>query len=157
MGILQAHISEHVSLQATEIIQQKYAEQMQELQAQAQQLSSPEQEMQIKQQMQQIQTQMASDIAVLTDKMTTQMITEEQEMMQGEDDDPLIRLKEQELQLKAMDMKRKEEETDIRVGVEREKMETQNKIAQDKMESQEDIAQLRAEVNLAKQNGSKKR
>jgi len=128
-----------------------------QLQAQAQQLSSPEQETQIKQQMQQIQTQMASDIAVLTDEMTTQMITEEQEMMQGEDDDPLIRLKEQELQLKAMDMKRKEEETDIRVGVEREKMETQNKIAQDKMESQEDIAQLRAEVNLAKQNGKKKR
>jgi hypothetical protein len=157
MGILQAHISEHVSLQATEIIQKKYAEQMQQLQAQAQQLSSPEQETQIKQQMQQIQTQMASDIAVLTDEMTTQMITEEQEMMQGEDDDPLIRLKEQELQLKAMDMKRKEEETDIRVGVEREKMETQNKIAQDKMESQEDIAQLRAEVNLAKQNGKKKR
>ena len=49
-----------------------------------------------------------------------------------------------------MDLQRKDEETDLRLEVERERITSQNKIAQDRMDSQEDIAQLRANVNLSK-------
>lgn len=55
-----------------------------------------------------------------------------------------------ELQLKAMDLQRKDQETDLRLAVERERIAAQGKIAQDRMDSQEDIAQLRANVNLSK-------
>jgi hypothetical protein len=113
-------------------------------------VQSDEEQQMIQQQIQQMQLQIESAIAEKINEMTTQMITEEQEMFDQEDGDPLIRLKEQELQLKAMDLQRKDEETDLRLAVERERIASQGKIAQDRMDSQEDIAQLRANVNLSK-------
>ena len=95
--------------------------------------------------------QMENDIAGLINEMTTQMIAEEQEAMQDTQEDPLIRLKEQELQLRAMEMQRKDDETDKKLNVERERIAATDKIAQDRIDSQEDIAQLRANVNLSKQ------
>jgi len=150
MAILQGHISDHVSLQAREVISAESAEQMQQLQQAIQMVKSEEEQQQIQQQIQQMQIQIESAIAVKINEMTTQMITEEQEMFDQEDGDPLIRLKEQELQLKAMDLQRKDQETDLRLEVERERIASQDKIAQDRMDSQEDIAQLRANVNLSK-------
>ena len=102
-----------------------------------------------------MQIQMEGEIAQLINEMTTQMITEEQESMENQQDDPLVKLKEQELQLKAMEMQRKDAETDKRLEVERERIAATDKIAQDRIESQEDIAQLRANVNLSKQNDKK--
>ena len=150
MAILQGHISDHVSLQAREVVSAEFAEPMQQLQQAIQMAQSEEEQQMLQQQTQQMQVQIESAIAVKINEMTTQMITEEQEMFDQEDSDPLIRLKEQELQLKAMDLKRKDEETDLRLEVERERIASQDKIAQDRMDSQEDIAQLRANVNLSK-------
>ena len=155
MGILQSHISEHVSLQAREMVQQKYMEQMQQMQQTIQQTPSPEQQQELQMQLQAMQIQMEGEIAQLINEMTTQMITEEQESMENQQDDPLVKLKEQELQLKAMEMQRKDAETDKRLEVERERIAATDKIAQDRIESQEDIAQLRANVNLSKQNDKK--
>ena len=123
---------------------------MQQLQQAIQVAQSEEEQQMLQQQTQKMQIEIESKIAVKIDEMTTKMITEEQEMFDQEDSDPLIRLKEQELQLKAMDLKRKDEETDLRLEVERERIASQDKIAQDRMDSQEDIAQLRANVNLSK-------
>ena len=146
MAILQGHIS----LQAREVVSAEFAEPMQQLQQAIQMAQSEEEQQMLQQQTQQMQIEIESAIAVKINEMTTQMITEEQEMFDQEDSDPLIRLKEQELQLKAMDLKRKDEETDLRLEVERERIASQDKIAQDRMDSQEDIAQLRANVNLSK-------
>ena len=44
MSILSSHIFEHTALQAREVVTQKYAEQVQQLQAQIQQMAAPEQE-----------------------------------------------------------------------------------------------------------------
>jgi len=151
MSILSSHIFEHTALQAREIITQKYAEQVQQLQAQIQQMAAPEQEQEIQAQIQQLQTQIESEIAELINQTTTQMITEEQEALSADTDDPLIRLKEQELQLRAMEMQRKDEELDKKLNVERERIQSGKEIAQDRIDSQEDIAQLRANVNLSKQ------
>ena len=151
MAILQSHISEHIALQARELIQQKFMEQMQQLQQAIQQVQSQEQEQELQMQIQQIQLQMEGEIAQAINEMTTQMITEEQESMENDQEDPLIRLKEQEIQLRAMEMQRKDQETDKKLEVERERIATTDKIAQDRIDSQEDIAQLRANVNLSKQ------
>ena len=48
-------------------------------------------------------------------------------------------------------MQRKDDETDKKLDVERERIAATDKIAQDRIDSQEDIAQLRANVNLSKQ------
>ena len=151
MSILSSHIFEHTALQAREVVTQKYAEQVQQLQAQIQQMGAPEQEQEIQAQIQQLQTQIESEIAELINQTTTQMITEEQEALSADTDDPLIRLKEQELQLRAMEMQRKDEELDKKLNVERERIQSGKEIAQDRIDSQEDIAQLRANVNLSKQ------
>ena len=150
MGILQSHISDHVALQAREVVSAEFAEPMQQLQQAIQMVQTDEEQQMIQQQIQQMQLEIESAIAEKINEMTTQMITEEQEMFDTEGSDPLIRLKEQELQLKAMDLQRKDEETDLRLAVERERIASQSKIAQDRMDSQEDIAQLRANVNLSK-------
>ena len=152
MSILQSHIAEHTSLQAREVVQEKFMQPMQELQQQIQMAQSPEQQQELQQQIQAMQMQMENDIAGLINEMTTQMIAEEQEAMQDTQEDPLIRLKEQELQLRAMEMQRKDDETDKKLNVERERIAVTDKIAQDRIDSQEDIAQLRANVNLDKQN-----
>jgi hypothetical protein len=151
MAILQSHISEHIALQARELIQQKFMEQMQQLQQAIQQVQSQEQEQELQMQIQQTQLQMEAEIAQAINEMTTQMITEEQESMENDQEDPLIRLKEQEIQLRAMEMQRKDQEIDKKLEVERERIATTDKIAQDRIDSQEDIAQLRANVNLSKQ------
>ena len=151
MAILQSHISEHIALQARELIQQKFMEQMQQLQQAIQQVQSQEQEQELQIQIQQMQLQMEGEIAQAINEMTTQMITEEQESMENDQEDPLIRLKEQEIQLRAMEMQRKDQEIDKKLEVERERIATTDKIAQDRIDSQEDIAQLRANVNLSKQ------
>ncbi len=150
MGILQSHISDHVALQAREVVSAEFAEPMQQLQQAIQMVQTDEEQQMIQQQIQQMQLEIESAIAEKINEMTTQMITEEQEMFDMEGSDPLVRLKEQELQLKAMDLQRKDEETDLRLAVERERIASQSKIAQDRMDSQEDIAQLRANVNLSK-------
>ena len=151
MAILQSHISEHIALQARELIQQKFMEQMQQLQQAIQQVQSQEQEQELQMQIQQTQLQMEGEIAQAINEMTTQMITEEQESMENDQEDPLIRLKEQEIQLRAMEMQRKDQEVDKKLEVERERIATTDKIAQDRIDSQEDIAQLLANVNLSKQ------
>ena len=129
----------------------KIQETITELQQQIQMAQSPEQQQELQQQIQAMQMQMENDIAGLINEMTTQMIAEEQEAMQDTQEDPLIRLKEQELQLRAMEMQRKDDETDKKLNVERERIAATDKIAQDRIDSQEDIAQLRANVNLSKQ------
>ena len=66
--------------------------------------------------------------------------------------DPLVELKQQELQLKSQDIQRKAQNDQQKLDLEGAKLDQSAKIAQDKIDSNEDIAQLRANVNLEKQN-----
>ena len=80
------------------------------------------------------------------------MFIEEQQAMSGQGQDPLIGLKEQELQLRAQDIQRKSQNDQQKIELDAAKLDQQAKIAQDKIDSNEDIAQLRANVNLDKKN-----
>jgi len=81
-----------------------------------------------------------------------EMFIEEQQSMEGQGQDPLVGLKQQELQLKAQDIQRKAQNDQQKLDLEGAKLDQSAKIAQDKIDSNEDIAQLRANVNLDKQN-----
>ena len=79
-------------------------------------------------------------------------IQEEQEYLDEQGSDPLIDLKQQEINIKAMDQERKAGVDSAKLELDAAKLQQTAKIAQDKIDSQEDIAQLRANVNLQKQN-----
>ena len=80
------------------------------------------------------------------------MFVEEQESMAGQGSDPLVELKQQELQLKSQDIQRKAQNDQQKLDLEGAKIYQQAKLKQDKIDSKEYIAKLRANVNLSKQN-----
>ena len=85
-----------------------------------------------------------------------EMVTEEQEVLQEMGEDPLVALKQQEINIKAGDLQRKSAMDQGRLSMDQAKLQQTADIAQDRIESQEDIAQLRANVNLTKANQPKK-
>ena len=143
--ILQSHIMEHISLLAREIVEAENAE---VIQAEAQKFGGeipPELQ-------QQFQAEIEKQVSVKATEFIEEMFVEEQQAMAGQGQDPLIGLKEQELQLRAQEIQRKAQNDQSKLELEGAKLDQQAKIAQDKIDSNEDIAQLRANVNLDKQN-----
>ena len=145
MMILQSHIMEHVSLQAREEVEQEMAKEFEALQAQAGGELPPEQQ-------NEMQELVESKIAERIVEMTEKMVTEEQQMMAEQGEDPLIALKQQEINLKAQDLQRKTAYDQGKMSLDAAKLAQNEELAEAKMDSQEDIAQLRANVNLQKQN-----
>jgi hypothetical protein len=155
MGILQAHISEHVSIMAREEIEAKNAQVMQE---QAQQFGG-----QIPQElMQQFQMQNENEIAERIVQITEELVAEEQEYLGQKDQDPLIDLKQQEINLRAQEIKQNkdiaEQKLDLdveKLNFEGDKLEQKDKMDKEKIQSQEDQTELRAEVALKGQKRQK--
>ena len=153
MGILQSHISEHISLMAREEIEAKNAPLMEEQAAQFGGQLPPEL-------MQQFQMQNEKEIAERITEATIEMVSEEQEMMNRDEKDPLIDLKQQEINLKAQEIEQNkriaEEKLKIdneKLGFEEEKLDQKDRMDQEKIKSQEDIALLRSETSLAGKRG----
>ena len=149
MGILQSHISEHISLLAREEVEEKNAQVMQEQAAQFGGQVPPEL-------MQQFQMQNEKEIAARIVELTEELVAEEQEYLGKKDSDPLIDLKQQELNLRAQEIAQKkdieEKKLDLdaeKLNFDEEKLEQKDKIDKEKIQSQEDIAMLRSETALA--------
>ena len=100
----------------------------------------------------QFQEEMERQISLKATEFIEEMFIEEQQSMEGQGQDPLVGLKQQELQLKAQDIQRKAQNDQQKIELDGAKLDQTAKIAQDKIDSNEDIAQLRANVNLDKQN-----
>ena len=136
---------EHISLLARGVVEAENAE---IIQAEAQKFGGqipPELQ-------QQFQTEIEKQVSVKATEFIEEMFIEEQQAMSGQGQDPLIGLKEQELQLRAQDIQRKSQNDQQKIELDAAKLDQQAKIAQDKIDSNEDIAQLRANVNLDKKN-----
>ena len=153
MGVLQAHISEHISMMAREEITAKNAEAMQEQARQFGGQVPPEL-------MQQFQQQNENEIAEKIVELTENLVAEEQEYLGQKDSDPLIDLKQQELNLKAQEIQQNKELAEQRLDLdveklnfEGDKLEQKDKMDKEKLQSQEDQADLRAEVALASKRG----
>ena len=90
--------------------------------------------------------------------MTEGLVAEEQEYLGQKDSDPLIDLKQQEINLRAQEIQQNKENADRKLELDAEKLNFEGqKLAQkdemdkEKLQSQEDQADLRAEVTLAGQ------
>ena len=62
--------------------------------------------------------------------------------------DPLVQLRDKELDIKALDMQRKADEFSSKQAFEEQREAERQDLTREKMDSQEDIALLRADVNL---------
>jgi hypothetical protein len=119
-------------------------------QAQAQGLQGPE----AQQRMQQLNLQMEARKAVLIAEYTAEFMEQEKQITSMLDSDPLIKLKAQELDLKAMENFRKQEETTERINLDKTKLMQNRDLTEQKLEQNEDLAEMRAETSLVKQQMS---
>ena len=151
MAAIQKNILEHISLMAQEQVELEFAEplqQMQMLQAQAQQ------DPQAQQQLQQLSQQIEARKAVLISELTADFAKEEKEITSQYDNDPLLKLKSREVDLRAMENERKKEADEAKADLDRAKLVQARDIFDDKLEQNQDLAELRAGVSLAKKNNT---
>ena len=147
MAALQKNCLEHISLMAQEQIQLEFRDEMQMLpQMQQQAVQNP----QIQQQFQQLSQKIEARKAILIAEMTEEFMQEEKKITSQFDHDPLLKLKSREVDLKAMENQRKEEETKARIDLDKAKLVQNKDLTEDKLDQNEELAQLRADTAIAK-------
>ena len=150
MATLQGHIQEHIGMLAEAQAQQMVMEQ-----------AGPEVQ-QNPEAMQMLQPAIERQAAMLIADLTEEFTQSVEPMPQGED--PLVAIRQQELQLKAADMQRKSSEFEAKQELERERemmdarlaeerlnlqqdaLEDKTRVAQDRIQTQRDIAALNARM-----------
>jgi hypothetical protein len=147
MAAIQKNILEHISIMAQEQIQLEFREQMQQMMMMQQQAATNPQ---IQQQLQALTNEIESRKAVLIAEMTEDYMKEEKKITSQFDNDPLLKLKSREVDLRAMENERKKDNDEAQVDLARARLMQAQEIAEDKMDQNEDLAKLRAGVSLAK-------
>jgi hypothetical protein len=146
MASIQKNILEHISLMAQEQVELEFAEQLQQLQVlQVQAQQDPR----AQQQLQQFSQTLEARKAVLVAELTADFAKEEKEITSQYDNDPLLKLKSREVDLRAMENERKKQADQEKADLDRAKLVQARELAEDKMEQNEDLAKLRAGVSLA--------
>ncbi len=144
---LEKNIMEHISLMAQEQIQLEFQQELQMLpQIQAAAVQNP----QMQQQFQQISQKIEARKAVLIAEMTHEFMVEEKQITSQFDHDPLLKLKQREVDLKAMEEERKMKEDEARINLDTMKLMQARQINDEKLEQNEDLAELRADTAMAK-------
>ena len=146
MASIQKNILEHISLMAQEQVELEFAEQLQQLQVlQVQAQQDPR----VQQQLQQFSQTLEARKAVLVAELTADFAKEEKEITSQFDNDPLLKLKSREVDLRAMENERKKQADQEKADLDRAKLVQARELAENKMEQNEDLAKLRAGVSLA--------
>ena len=167
MATLQQNCMEHILLMAAEQVDLEFMEEKQRLQQlqtqiqplvqQAQENPQLQQQLQQNPQVQQI-FEAETNFNMRTEARKAQLIAEftddyakaEKEVLNQVENDPLLKLKDRELDLKAREEQARQEEADSKLNLERAKMMQAKEIAEDKLEQNDDHAKMRASVSLAK-------
>ena len=163
-AMMESHIMEHIALLAAEQVEQQpeIAQQNQQIQAMMQQAEQNKQMApQAQQAQQQFMQQKESQIATIEAKMVKEMVEEERKRSEEMQDDPLVKLKQQEIDLRALEtmLKTKEEKARLskdwtidseRIDLDRDKLEAQvgidllkTKTAEADLKSKEKLAALK--------------
>ena len=153
-AMIQAHIFQHVDFKAREMAQQdpevtQMQQQMQQTQQQAQQEAqvNPMAAQQAQMQMQQMQQQMQLIMEDKVAQITTQIIEElAPELAPPQQDDPLVNLRDRELDIKEADLQRKASEANRRIDLESERIDNTADMADERMELQKEIADMKDDV-----------
>ncbi len=165
MASVQKNILEHISLMAQEQVQIEFVEELQELQmiqqqmqqmgaqnpAMAQGMMQNPQMMQQQQRVQQITNAIEARKAQLIAEMQQDYAKEEEKITGEFAGDPLLKIKSREVDLKAMENQRKEEEGQERINLDKMKAMMNDQQHDEKLEQNEELAQMRAGVSIAKQ------
>ena len=167
MATLQQNCMEHILLMAQEQTDMEFAQQKQQMEQvkqqiqpmmeKAQQDPALQQQMQQDPQMKQLQEQ-ETQLMTMMEARKAQLIAEfledyteaEKEVLNQVENDPLLKLKDRELDLKAREEQARQEETEDKLNLEKSKMLQNKEIAEDKLEQNDEHAKLRASVSLAK-------
>ena len=147
MAAIQKNILEHISLMAQEQVQLEFREQMQQMMMMQQQAAMNPQ---VQAQLQALTNQVESRKAILIAEMTEEYMKEEKEITSQFDNDPLLKLKSREVDLRAMENERKKNADKADEDLARAKLMQAQDLAEDKLDQNEDLAKLRAGVSLAK-------
>ena len=161
LAAMQKNILEHISLMAQEQVQLEFKEeiaQVQQITQQIQQMGTPSpqvmqqnpQMMQMQQQIQKINTEIESRKAVLISETMAEYLEEEKKVLNQLDNDPLLRLKADEVQLRAQENMRKQKEDEDQLNLDKARLLQARELAEDKMELNDKHQKLRASVSLAK-------
>ena len=134
-AMMEAHILEHIAILAAKQVEEEMKEQTMQVQQMAQQAQqNPQMAQQVQMAAQELQSQKESRIADLESAMVAEMAKKEKEAMEN-NQDPLVRLKQQEIDLKAAEMNMKDEAEDNKlmadIGIEAEKLD----LERDKLKS----------------------
>ena len=142
---LVSHIMQHVSILATQTVDQAMVQEAEKLRQQFGENVPPEM-------IQQLQAQRQSAIDNEIVKITEQMVSEEQEALQGQNMDPLVMLKQQELAMRQAEMetnaKLKNENQDLKEN----QFDYKKYFDSQKIQQNYDLAQLRADVARERTN-----
>jgi DNA primase len=147
MAAIQKNILEHISLMAQEQVQLEFREQLQQMMMMQQQAATNPQ---VQAQLQALTNQVEARKAVLIAEMTEEYMKEEKEITSQFDNDPLLKLKSREVDLRAMENERKKNADKVDEDLARAKLMQAQDLAEDKLDQNEDLAKLRAGVSLAK-------
>ena len=168
MATMQKNILEHISLMAQEQVQIEFVEELQELQmiqqqmqqmgaqnpAMAQGMMQNPQMMQQQQRVQQITNAIEARKAQLIAEMQEDYAKEEEKITGEFAGDPLLKIKSREVDLKAMENERKEEEGQERLNLDKMKALMNDQQHDEKLEQTQELAEMRANVSLTKQEMS---
>ena len=145
---LVSHINQHVSMLAQQVVDKALIEEAEKLRKQfGDQI--PPQELQALQ----ANRQMLIDEQIM--KITETMVSEEAEAMQEQNVDPLVLLKQQELQLRQQDLELKAQQQGESQGLRENQFEYKQDLDAMKLQKDYDLADLRARVALERQNATK--
>ncbi len=142
LSLIQAHIYQHVSFRAAEIVDQQNA-QNQEFQQMLQQIQQLPPEVGQGYQ-QQIQDKVAKDVAAVVSQLTEQINA--MFMPPPPPTDPLVELRGKELDIKADDVQRKREEFAQRQEFDAMKAMENNKLAEQRLAIQKEIATMKDDI-----------
>ena len=148
MAMLQAHITEHVGFMARNIVQEEMGPEIEQIMQETGGQIPPEMQ-------QQIESRTESAVAVKIAEIIEQMVAEEQEMFDETGSDPLVQLKQQEIDLKKNDLELKAMQQGEKQALDEKKLQQKDSVDRERMQSQEDIAQLKANVALDKAEGDR--
>jgi hypothetical protein len=162
LAILQQNCMEHINLMAAEQIEIEFAEENRELVAIQQQMQLLVQQlgpqvqqnpdfMQFQQKVQSIQVVMEARKAQLIAEFMQDYAKAEKEVLNQVENDPVLKLKDRDLDLKAREEQRKEEESQQKANLDMMRLMQNKEIAEEKLEQDDKHAKLRASVSLAKQ------
>ena len=140
-ALLQSHISDHISFKAKAQVKQMVME-------------NPEMAQMAQQDPQQFEIMFEAEVAKVAAQITQELVQTEQANSKKED--PLIKIKQQEIDLRAMDLQRKADETKFRADQENMRNAQRLEFDYDRLAQQDEQSEERLEVAREKIDSKKK-